>query len=260
MAERGRPKQPLVVSAEQRAELERWARRPTTAQALALRSRVVLGCAEGLDNRQVAARLGRARGDGRQVARAGSSSSGSTACSTSRGRAPAHDHRRAGRGGHRARPSRRSRPTRPTGRPARWPGRRACARPPFSRIWRAFGLQPHRAETLQALDRPAVHREGPRRRRAVPRPARAGGRAVRRREDPDPGPGPLPAHPADAAGHPRAAQPRLRPPRHDQPVRGARRGHRQGHRRPATGATARASSSSSSSASTRTCPASWTST
>jgi transposase len=58
MGERGRPRQPLVVSAEQRAQLERWARRPTTAQALALRSRVVLGCAEGLDNRQVAARLG----------------------------------------------------------------------------------------------------------------------------------------------------------------------------------------------------------
>jgi transposase/AraC-like DNA-binding protein len=58
MAERGRPKRPLVVSAEQRAQLERWARRPTTAQALALRSRVVLACAGGLDNRRVAAKLG----------------------------------------------------------------------------------------------------------------------------------------------------------------------------------------------------------
>lgn len=45
-------------SVEQRAELERWARRPTTAQALALRSRVVLACADGVSNRQVAARLG----------------------------------------------------------------------------------------------------------------------------------------------------------------------------------------------------------
>src|SRR5215203_7406285 len=38
------------------AALQRWARRRTSAQALALRSRIVLACAEGLDNKQVAAR------------------------------------------------------------------------------------------------------------------------------------------------------------------------------------------------------------
>lgn len=56
MARSGRPKAALVLSAEERDQLQRWSRRSTSAQALALRSRIVLGCAEGLDNKQVAAR------------------------------------------------------------------------------------------------------------------------------------------------------------------------------------------------------------
>ncbi|MGW7756908.1 helix-turn-helix domain-containing protein [Streptomyces violaceusniger] len=36
----------------------RWSRRATSAQALAQRCRIVLGCAEGKSNRQVAAELG----------------------------------------------------------------------------------------------------------------------------------------------------------------------------------------------------------
>jgi hypothetical protein len=43
----GRPKAALMVSAEQREELERWVRRRSTAQALALRARIILSCAEG---------------------------------------------------------------------------------------------------------------------------------------------------------------------------------------------------------------------
>jgi len=58
MARTGRPKVVLVLSDEERDQLQRWARRAKTAQALALRSRIVLGCAEGLDNKQVAAREG----------------------------------------------------------------------------------------------------------------------------------------------------------------------------------------------------------
>ena len=48
----------MLVSAEQRAVLERWARRPKTAQALALRARIVLRCAQGFSNGAVAAQLG----------------------------------------------------------------------------------------------------------------------------------------------------------------------------------------------------------
>lgn len=58
MALPGRPKAPLVLSDEERSTLERWARRPKSAQALALRCRIVLACATGLSNLEVAARLG----------------------------------------------------------------------------------------------------------------------------------------------------------------------------------------------------------
>jgi transposase len=52
----GRPKAELVLTEEERTTLTRWARRRKSSQALALRSRIVLGCAEGLTNKQVAAR------------------------------------------------------------------------------------------------------------------------------------------------------------------------------------------------------------
>src|SRR5438128_10593849 len=57
----GRPKEALMVSAEQREELERWVRRRSTAQALALRARIILSCAEGGNNKDVATRLGMSR-------------------------------------------------------------------------------------------------------------------------------------------------------------------------------------------------------
>src|ERR1700704_407909 len=50
----GRPTKPIVVSEEERAKLQEWARRPKTAQRLSLRARIVLGCADGMENRQVA--------------------------------------------------------------------------------------------------------------------------------------------------------------------------------------------------------------
>ena len=56
MASRGRPKAELVLTGEERETLTRWARRRKSSQALALRSRIVLGCAEGLSNKEVAAR------------------------------------------------------------------------------------------------------------------------------------------------------------------------------------------------------------
>jgi transposase len=58
MAERGRPKALLVLTDEERQTLERWARRRTSAQALALRARIVLACAEGATNVAVAEQLG----------------------------------------------------------------------------------------------------------------------------------------------------------------------------------------------------------
>ena len=43
----GRPMPPLILDDTERETLERWVRRPKTAQALALRARMILGCAEG---------------------------------------------------------------------------------------------------------------------------------------------------------------------------------------------------------------------
>ena len=48
----------LEISEAERGELTSLASRRTTAQALALRARIVLGCADGDENKQVAARLG----------------------------------------------------------------------------------------------------------------------------------------------------------------------------------------------------------
>jgi len=53
----GRPMPPLTVTPEERETLERWARRPKTAQALAQRARLVLTCAAGRPNTAVAAAL-----------------------------------------------------------------------------------------------------------------------------------------------------------------------------------------------------------
>src|SRR3972149_2137267 len=54
---RGRPLKELTLTAEERAPLPRWTRRPTTAQALARRARIILGAAEGRSNKAIAATL-----------------------------------------------------------------------------------------------------------------------------------------------------------------------------------------------------------
>ena len=58
MARTGRPVAEVVLTDDERETLVRWSRRAKSSQALALRSRIVLGCAEGKANKQVAAELG----------------------------------------------------------------------------------------------------------------------------------------------------------------------------------------------------------
>ena len=53
----GRPKQPLVLSVEERERLESLAHRARSQPALARRARVVLACSKGLDNKSVAKKL-----------------------------------------------------------------------------------------------------------------------------------------------------------------------------------------------------------
>lgn len=57
MPRTGRPKAELILTSDERDELTRLARRATSAQALALRCRIVLACADGQDNKTVAAAL-----------------------------------------------------------------------------------------------------------------------------------------------------------------------------------------------------------
>lgn len=54
---RGRPKRIVVLTDEQREELGRWTRRATTANALAMRARIVLACAAGGHDLAVAERI-----------------------------------------------------------------------------------------------------------------------------------------------------------------------------------------------------------
>ena len=53
----GRPKADLILTDNEREQLSAWARRRKTSQALALRSRIVLACATGVENQHVAAEL-----------------------------------------------------------------------------------------------------------------------------------------------------------------------------------------------------------
>jgi len=58
MANLGRPKTALVLSADERATLTSMARAIRRNRHGALRARIVLACSESLSNREVAARLG----------------------------------------------------------------------------------------------------------------------------------------------------------------------------------------------------------
>lgn len=57
MPRTGRPKTELILTADEREQLTRWARRPKSSQALALRSKIVLTCADGADNKTAAEQL-----------------------------------------------------------------------------------------------------------------------------------------------------------------------------------------------------------
>jgi DNA-binding CsgD family transcriptional regulator len=48
----------VVLSSDEREVLERWARRPKSSQALALRCRIVLAAAAGEHSKDIAVRLG----------------------------------------------------------------------------------------------------------------------------------------------------------------------------------------------------------
>jgi transposase len=57
VARTGRPKAELTLNEAEREQLQRWARRSSSSQALALRSKIILMSADGVTNKQIAADL-----------------------------------------------------------------------------------------------------------------------------------------------------------------------------------------------------------
>jgi transposase len=55
--QRGRPKAPIVVVDDDRAQLLRWVQRPKSSNALAQRARIILRCSEGIPNTAIAAEM-----------------------------------------------------------------------------------------------------------------------------------------------------------------------------------------------------------
>jgi transposase len=144
----GRPKKPLVLSSEEREKLQQWAQRPKSAQRLAVRARIVLRCAEGVPNQAVARDL--------RI----------TGASVGKWRERFRVHRLEGLADE-PRPGapRRVSDTQveklitrtlesPPAAATHWSTRSMAraskvSRATVSRIWRAFGLQPHRTETFK---------------------------------------------------------------------------------------------------------------
>lgn len=148
MARTGRPKAELVLSEVEQAALEGWVRRRSTPQAWALRCRIILACATGASNVDVAAQVG------------------STSHAVGRWRRRFVEHRIAGlgdmprSGGPRTITDEQvaevitktleSTPSDAT----HWSTRGMAAstglsQSTVSRIWRTFGLQPHRTESFK---------------------------------------------------------------------------------------------------------------
>jgi transposase len=151
----GRPKQPLTVTSEERQRLESLAHRTRSKALLARRARVVLGCAEGLDNKAVAKKLrcslgmvGKWRSRFLEARLQG-----------------LYDEPRPGA------PRKvsddqvekvviQTRESTPRGQ-THWSTRglakaSGLSRMTISRIWHAFGLQPHRADTFQLSPDPQL--------------------------------------------------------------------------------------------------------
>lgn len=153
MANRGRPTAELVLTEEERATLTRWERRRKSSQALALRARIVLACAQGKANKQVAAEL--------QVSQP----------TVGKWRARFVEHRLDGLTDE-PRPGRppaisaeqvedvvvatlESTPKNATHwSRAKMAERSGLSKSTVGRIWRAFGLQPHRADGFKVSNDP----------------------------------------------------------------------------------------------------------
>jgi transposase len=151
----GRPKQPLVLSKEEQERLESLTHRARSQPALARRARVVLACAEGFDNQSVAKKL-----------RCSLGMVGKWRSRFLRTRLEGlHDEPRPGaprqvKDDQIEQVVIRTLESTPRGQ-THWSTRELAkatglSRMTISRIWHAFGLQPHRTETFKLSPDPLL--------------------------------------------------------------------------------------------------------
>src|SRR5450631_1339052 len=187
MARTGRPKTELTLTEDERVQLVGWSRRAKSSQALALRSSVVLACADGADNKGVAAQLScveatvgkwrrrfvAERLDGLvEQPRPGRPPSISVDQVEAIVIATLEETPRNATHWSRASMAKRS----------------GVSRTTIGRIWKAFELKPHRVDGFKLSSDP-LRGEGLRRGGPLPRPSRERGGAVCRRQEPGPSPG-----------------------------------------------------------------------
>ena len=163
--------EPLVLADDERQVLEGWARRRKTAQALALRSRIILACADGAGVSAVAAELGISR-----------TTAGKWRSRFLEARLQGlSDEPRPGRprtvtDEHVEKVIAATLEQEPPDGDTHWSTRSmsrsaGMSQSAVSRIWRAFGLKAAHHPDLEAVCGPAVHRQGARCRRPVHVPA-----------------------------------------------------------------------------------------
>src|SRR3954451_13163788 len=229
MPRTGRPKAALVLSEDEREQLGRWSRRARSSQALALRSRIVLACAEGADNKTAAARLGCAEATVGKWRRRFVADRLDGLVDEPRPGAPrsitddqveqvlvATLERTPRDATHWSRAS--------------MAAESGLSESTVGRIWRAFGLKPHLVDGFKLSTDPlfvekvrdvvGLYLDPPERALVLCVDEKSGIQALDRSG----------AGAADDAGHARAAYSRLRPRRHHHVVRGARRRRRDGDR------------------------------
>ena len=198
------------LSEAQEQELQRWVRRAKTAQALVLRARIVLQTAAGKSDMEVAGQLGTTRATVGKWRRRFLRDGCDGLLDEPRPGAP-----RTIGDDDVERVVVQTLETIPAGA-THWSTRsmaKACglSAATVSRIWRAFGLKPHRCETFK-LSRDPLFIEKVRDVVGLYLPsARARGGVVRGREAADSSVGAQPAGTADASRPRRAAHPRLPP-------------------------------------------------